>query len=147
MDLAVRCLRKAAKLNHSHSLTSKLPYFSKNLKSWWMPASLSECKSSIPNKTVSGCLIFTMGIPWKVVFWYWDRFQFIDFLSFVAMTLHVIRIEGAICLATSDTQIVFKSTFGGDLDEDLYSAVHQLEELNKSGRTLIDFHKNTQCWL
>ena len=64
----------------THSLTSKLPYFSKNLKSWWMPASLSECKSSIL------CLIFTMGIPWKVVFWYWDRFQFIDFLSFVAMT-------------------------------------------------------------
>ena len=63
------------------------------------------------------------------------------------MTLHVIRIEGATCLATSDTQVLFKSTFGGDLDEDLYSAVHQLEELNKSGRALIDFHKNTQCWL
>ena len=68
--------------------SSKLPYFSKNLKSWWMPASLSECKSSILDKTVSGCLIFTMGIPWKVVFWYWDRFQFIDFLSFVAMTAY-----------------------------------------------------------
>ena len=47
-----------------------------------------------------GCLMFTVGIPWKVVFWYWDRFQFI-FLSFVAMTLHVIRIEGPTCLATS----------------------------------------------
>ena len=63
------------------------------------------------------------------------------------MTLHVIRMEGATCLATSDTQVLFKSTFGGHLDEDLYSAVDQLEELNKSGRTLIDFHKITQCWL
>ena len=28
------------------------------------------------------CLMFTMGIPWKVVFWYWDRFQSIDFFFF-----------------------------------------------------------------
>ena len=33
-----------------------------------------------------GCLMFTVGIPWKVVFLFWDRFQFIDFLSFVAVT-------------------------------------------------------------
>ena len=33
--------------------TSNLPYFSKNLKSWWVPASLSEWQT------------------WKVVFWYW----------------------------------------------------------------------------
>ena len=55
-----------------------------------------------------------------------SRFQFIDFLSFVAMTLHAIRIEGSACLATSDKQVQFSSTFG-DLDDDLYSAVHQLE--------------------
>ena len=72
--------------------------------------------------------MFKMGIPGKVVFWYWDRFQFIDFLSFVAMTLHVIRIKGSSYLATSNTQVLFNSTFGDDLDEDLYSAVHQLEE-------------------
>ena len=72
--------------------------------------------------------MFKMEIPGKVVFWYWDRFQFIDFLSFVAMTLHVIRIEGPSYLATLDTQVLFNSTFGGDLDEDLYSAIHQLEE-------------------
>ena len=93
-----------------------------------MPASLSECKSSILDKTLSGCLMFAMGIPWKVVFWYRDRFQFIDFLSFVAMSLHVIRIEGPTFLATSDTQVLFNSTFGGDLDDDLCSAVHQSEE-------------------
>ena len=55
-----------------------------------------------------------------------SRFQFIDFLSFVAMTLHAIRIEGPACLATSDKQVQFSSTFG-DLDDDLYGAVHQLE--------------------
>ena len=44
------------------------------------------------------------------------------------MTLHVIRMEDPTCLATSDMQVLFNSTFGGDLDEDLYSAVHQLEE-------------------
>ena len=44
------------------------------------------------------------------------------------MTLHVIRIEGPTCLAASDTQVLFNSAFGGDLDEDLYSAVLQLEE-------------------
>ena len=55
-----------------------------------------------------------------------SRFQFIDFLSFVAMTLHAIRIEGSACFATSDKQVQFSSTFG-DLDDDLYSAVPQLE--------------------
>ena len=44
------------------------------------------------------------------------------------MTLHVIRIEGPTCLATFDMQVLLNRTFGGDLDEDLYSAVHQLEE-------------------
>ena len=44
------------------------------------------------------------------------------------MTLHVIRIEGPPWIATSDMQVFFNGTFGGDLDEDLYSAVHQLEE-------------------
>ena len=75
-----------------------------------------------------GCLMFTVGIPWKVVFWYWDRLQFIDFLSFVAMTLDVIRIEGPTCLATSDMQVLFNSAFGVYLDDDSYNAVHQLEK-------------------
>ena len=44
------------------------------------------------------------------------------------MTLHAIRIEGPTCLATSDMQVLFNSAFSGDLDDDLYSAVHQLEE-------------------
>ena len=88
--------------------TSNLPYFNKNLKSWWVPVSLSEWQT------------------WKVFFYIDSRFQFIDFLSFVAMTLHAIRIEGSACLATSDKQVQFSSTFG-DLDDDLYSAVHQLE--------------------
>ena len=43
------------------------------------------------------------------------------------MTLHVIRIKSPSYLATSDMQVLFNSTFG-DLDDDLYSAVHQLEE-------------------
>ena len=72
--------------------------------------------------------MFTVGIPWKVVFLFWDRFQFIDFLSFVAVTLHVIRIEDPTCLVTSDTQVLFNSALGGDLDDDLYSAVHQFGE-------------------
>ena len=44
------------------------------------------------------------------------------------MTLHVIRIEDPTCLATSNMQVLFNSTFSGDLDDDSYSAVHQLEE-------------------
>ena len=44
------------------------------------------------------------------------------------MTLHVIRIEDPTCLATSDTQVLFHNAFGGDLDDDSYSAVYQLEE-------------------
>ena len=44
------------------------------------------------------------------------------------MTLHVIRIEDLTCLATSNMQVLFNGTFGGDLDDDSYSAVHQLEE-------------------
>ena len=44
------------------------------------------------------------------------------------MTLHVIRIEDPTCLATSDTQVLFNNAFGGDLDDDSYSAVYQLEE-------------------
>ena len=71
------------------------------------------------------------GNSWKghPVFWYWDRFQFIDFPSFVAMTLHVIPIEGPMCLATSNTTVLVNSTFDGDLDDDLYSAVDQLPPL------------------
>ena len=42
------------------------------------------------------------------------------------MTLHVIHIEGLMCLATSNMMVLVNSTFGGDLDDDLYSAVHQL---------------------
>ena len=78
-----------------------------------MTASLSECKSSILDKMVSWLSYVYSG---NVVFWCWDLFQFIDFLSFVAMTL-----------ATSDMQVLFNSTFD-DLEDDLYSAVHQLEE-------------------
>ena len=63
------------------------------------------------------------------VLWYWDSVQFIDFFSFVAMTLHVIRIEDPMCLATSNMTVLVNSTFGGDLDDDLYSAVHQLPPL------------------
>ena len=90
---------------------------------WWRHHALFLIRWS------PGCLMFTVGITWKVVFWYWDRFQFIDFLSFVAMTLHVIRIEGPTCLATSDMQVLFNSAFGVDpMDDDSYNAVHQLEE-------------------
>ena len=57
------------------------------------------------------------------------------------MTLHVI--QGSSYLATSDTQVLFNSTFGGHLDEDLYSAVHQLEEWCASrlaqGNILVSF--------
>ena len=44
------------------------------------------------------------------------------------MTLHMIFIESPTCLATFDMQVLLNRKFGGDLDEDLYGAVHQLEE-------------------
>ena len=40
------------------------------------------------------------------------------------MTLHVMRIEVPMCLATSNMTVLVNSTFGGDLDDDLHSAVY-----------------------
>ena len=54
-------------------------------KSWWIPASLSESRALVLIRSPD-CLMFTVGIPGKVVFLFWDRFQFIDFLSLVAVT-------------------------------------------------------------
>ena len=45
------------------------------------------------------------------------------------MTLHVIPIGDPMCLATLNMTVLVNSTFGGDLDDDLYSAVHQLPPL------------------
>ena len=95
-------------------------------KSWWIPASLSECKSSCLDK-VSWLSYVYSGNPLKGGIFILRQIP-IYWFSFVAVTLHVIHIEDPTCLATSDTQVLFNSAFGGDLDDDLYSAVHQLGE-------------------
>ena len=48
------------------------------------------CRAAHPRMAIGGSAPPGPHPPWtgKVVFWYWDRFKFIGFLFFVAMTLH-----------------------------------------------------------
>ena len=70
-------------------------------KSWWIPASLSECKSSSLDK-VSWLSYVYSGNPLKGGIFILRQIP-IYWFSFVAVTPHVIHIEDPTCHATSDT--------------------------------------------